>query len=170
MKIILETPRLLLREFTLEDDAFILDLLNTPAWLRYIGDRGVSNLQQAREYLRNGNLKSYEEHGFGFYMVLLKEGKTPVGSCGLGKREGLDGVDIGFAFLTEFTGLGYGYESASAIMDYARTELKLDRILAITDPANTASQKLLEKIGLRHERMVTLPNDDVELMLYETTF
>ncbi len=165
MKKILETERLFLREMTLADAPFMLELLNTPSWLAYIGDRGVYTIEQAERYLQEGNLKSYAEHGFGFYLVVVKETGHLIGMCGLVKREGLDDIDIGFAFLPAFTGKGYGYEAASATLVYAKNTLKLARVVAIVHPDNEASISLIKKIGMVYEKQVVLPTGK-ELLLF----
>ena len=144
MKPILETERLTLREANLDDAAFLLELLNSPGWLQYIGDRGVKNLADARQYLSNRILKSYTDHGFGLYLMVRKEDQVSLGMCGLIRREGLGDIDIGFALLPEYMGQGYAFEAAAAVMAYARDDLKLERIVAITLPVNTNSIRLLE--------------------------
>src|SRR5688572_16453495 len=141
-----ETERLILREFTLDDTEFIIKLLNTEGWLKYIGERNVKNPEQAIKYLQEGPLKSYATNGFGLWMVEQKSDSIPVGMCGLLKRNYLPNPDIGFAFLPEFNGLGYAYEAAAATMNYARDVLKITVIDAITLEENTRSIKLLEKI------------------------
>jgi ribosomal-protein-alanine N-acetyltransferase len=163
---ILETDRLALRQFTPQDAPFILDLLTQPSFLRFIGERGVHSLPEARQYILNGPLDSYTRHGFGLYQVELKETHTPIGMCGLIKREVLADVDIGFAFLPQYESQGYGYESASAIMAYGKEVFKLKRIIAIVSPNNERSIKLLEKIGLKFESLFTWPEDDQPLKLY----
>ena len=120
-KIVLESARLILREFTLDDTAFIIELVNTPGWLEFIGDRNVKTEEQARSYLQNGPLKSYKENGFGLTMVQLKTEKTPIGMCGILKRDNLDNPDIGFVFLTKFMGKGYAFEIANAKLIFAKT-------------------------------------------------
>ena len=166
---ILETERLSIRRFTLSDTTFILQLLNDPDWKKYIGDRGVRNLDDARAYLVNGTLKNYRRLGFGFYMVERRSDGVAMGMCGLIKRPRLDDVDIGYAFLPAFRGKGYARESAEAVLAYARDELNLDRVSAIVTPNNERSIQLLEKIGLRYERMVDWPNGD-KLKLYVIEF
>ena len=165
---ILETDRLVLRELDADDAPFILELLNEPGWLRHIGDRGIRTEEAARDYLRKGPMKMYREHGFGLWCVEVKPAGTPVGICGLIKRDGLDDVDIGFAVLARHERQGYGVESARAVMAYAREALGLQRIVAITSVDNHGSIRLLEKIGLRFEKMVTLPGDEEELKLFGT--
>lgn len=166
MEIVIETERLILRKFTLDDAAFMLELLNTSAWLRFIGDRGVRTIEEAEQYLLNGNIKSYQEYGFGFYVVVVKETNESIGICGIKKREELDDIDIGFGFFPQFVGKGYGYEAASATLDYAINILKIKRIVAIVDPENAASISLIKKIGLQFEKMVQLSRKDIELMLF----
>ncbi|MEP7262980.1 MAG: GNAT family N-acetyltransferase [Bacteroidota bacterium] len=165
MKIILETERLALREFTLDDASFIIALLNTPGWLKYIGDRNVKSVEDAKKYLQNGPMKSYEENGFGLMMVLLKEGMIPAGMCGIIKRASLEHPDIGFAFLPQFTGKGYATEIATATMDYAKNKLQLPVIFGITLPENIRSIQLLEKSGLQFEKNIIM--DKEELMLFK---
>ena len=147
---IIKTSRLTLSEFQLTDAPFVLTLLNTPTWLQYIGDRGVKNLADAEKYIEQKLIKSYRENGFGLYMVSLKE-EIPIGMCGLVNRPTLEDVDIGFAMLPKYAGKGYGFESAKAVLEWARDELKLNRIVGITVPDNKYSIKLLEKIGLQFE-------------------
>ncbi len=153
--LVLDTGRLILRRFNIDDDApFILALLNEPSFLQYIGDKKVRNLDDARQYLSNGPIASYARHGFGLYLVELKDAHTSIGMCGLLKREELPEPDIGFAFLPEFWNKGYAFEAADAVMKYARETLNLGRILAIVNPDNYASMKLLERLGLTFERML----------------
>jgi RimJ/RimL family protein N-acetyltransferase len=163
-----ETSRLIIRQFTIDDASFIFRLLNTAIWLTYIGDRHIRGLNDARNYLVNGPLASYHHYGFGLYLVELKEDHTPVGMTGLIKRKGLEEVDLGFAFLPEYTGQGYAYEAASAVKEYALTTLKLPRVAAITTEKNEHAISLLNKIGLHHEKMVQLPGSDTEFMYFIT--
>ena len=109
---VLETDRLILRQLSIEDDAFILELVNDPLWLRFIGDRGVRTLDEARNYILKGPVAMYERAGFGLYLVERKIDGVPMGICGLIKRDVLDDVDLGFAFLPEYRGQGYATESA----------------------------------------------------------
>lgn len=166
MEIVIETERLILRKFTTEDAPFMLKLLNTPAWLRFIGDRNVHTVEEAKQFLLNGYLKSYKTHGFGFYLAMEKTTQNPIGMCGLVKRNTLEDVDIGFAFLPDFVGKGYGFEAASATLNYAENVLKLEKVIAIVDAENVVSIALIKKIGLQFERMVRLSADDIELMLF----
>ena len=164
--IILETDRLILREFDTADAAFILVLLNNPSWLQYIGDRNVKTIDDARDYLLNGPMKSYRENGFGLSLVAIKKNNTPIGMCGLIKREALEHVDIGFALLPEYVGKGYAYEIAAATMAYAKNSLGLKDIVAITSEDNEHSIRLLKKIGLGFEKMIRLAEDEESLMLF----
>ena len=163
---VLETERLILRRVTVEDDEFILELLNDPAWLRFIGDRGVRTLDAARAYILNTLVSMYERLGFGLYLTELKGEGIPVGVCGLIKRDSLEDVDIGFAFLPEFRGKGYAYESASAVMAYGRRTFDLNRLVAITSPDNYDSARLLEKLGFKFEGTVKLSDDDAGVSLF----
>jgi RimJ/RimL family protein N-acetyltransferase len=163
---VLETQRLSLRRFSLEDAAFVLAMVNDPAWLEHIGDRNVRTLEDARAYLRKGALDMYERMGFGMYVVTLKSSDEPIGTCGLIKRDGLDDIDIGFAFLPQFRGQGFALESAAAVLEYGKSALGLKRIVAIVSPANQRSIRILERIGLKFERPMKLPGDDEEISLY----
>ena len=163
---VLETDRLRLRRLSAEDAAFILELLNDPAWLQFIGDRGVRTLDDARDYIRKGPLEMYARLGFGLYLTELKEGSVPIGICGLIKRDSLQDVDIGFALLPQFRARGYASEAAAATMEYGKSVLGLKRIVAITSPSNLDSAKVLEKLGLRFERLVRLSDDSEEVRLF----
>jgi RimJ/RimL family protein N-acetyltransferase len=163
---ILRTERLELRELTLADDGFILELLNEPGFLRHIGDKGVRSLSDAREYISKGPMESYGRFGFGLYLTSLAGRGEPIGICGLLKREALPDVDVGFAFLSRYWSKGFAAESAAAILDHGRRRLRLERIVAITAPANHASISVLERIGLKFERMVRLSADADELKLF----
>ncbi len=162
---VLKTERLELRELCLADDEFILRLLNEPGFLRHIGDKGVRTLSDAREYIAKGPLESYARCGFGLYLTSLAAGE-PIGICGLLKRDTLPDVDVGFAFLSRYWLKGYAAESAAAVLDFGRRRRKLKRIVAITAPDNHGSIAVLEKIGLKFERMVRLGADAPELKLF----
>ncbi|HEX8516032.1 MAG TPA: GNAT family N-acetyltransferase [Bacteroidia bacterium] len=162
--IILETERLRLREFTLHDSPFIIELVNSPGWLEFIGDRNIRTREQAEEYLLNGPIKSYSGHGFGLSMVELKASSEPVGMCGILKRPDLNHPDIGFAFLPQFSGKGYAFEIGEATIRHAASVLKLKEILAITVPHNLRSVKLLEKIGMK--LLKPYKSKDTDLLLF----
>jgi RimJ/RimL family protein N-acetyltransferase len=163
---VLETDRLLLRWLSAGDARFILELVNEPAWLRYIGDRGVKSLQDAEQYIANGPVAMYHRLGFSLYLVALKSTEESIGICGLLKRPALDEVDLGFALLERFRGKGYAYEAASAVMSFGTRTLGLTRILAITAAENPSSDKLLGKLGFRFERMISLTADSEVIRLY----
>lgn len=163
-EIIADTARLLVRKPVLDDAAFILRLLNEPSWLLYIGDRNVRTLREAQLYLQNGSIRSFERLGFGFGTVILKSSDEPIGICGLVKRDFLDHPDLGFAFLPEFTGKGYAFEAATGVIQFAVEKLKLPQLLAFTIRENTASIKLLHKLGFAFQREIL--HDQEELLLY----
>lgn len=164
---IAETNRLIISKFTLDDAAFFLELVNSPNWLRFIGDRNTKTIEDAKKRITEGHLKSYKDYRFGFYKLLLKsENNKPIGTCGLIKRDTLEHVDIGFAMLPEYEGKGFGFESSVAIMDLAKNKFQLDKVVAITLETNTNSIKLLEKLGLSYEKRVKPFEDDKELLLF----
>ena len=164
--IVLETERLILRKLSTDDAEFVLELLNEPSFLQYIGDRGVRNLEEAKQYILNRLVTSYERNGFGLYLVELRESRIPIGISGLVKRDTLPDPDIGFAYLPAYWSKGYAVESAAAVITYAREVLGLTRIVAITSLDNEASAKLLGKIGLRFERLIKLSEDAEEVKLF----
>ena len=163
---IIETNRLILRKFIIDDAGFVLELLNSPSWLKYIGDRNVKNLEDAKNYISDKLISSYIKNGFGLYEIILKKDNIPVGMCGLIKRDTLENIDLGFALSPVFTGKGYAFEAAFATLNYAKTVLKLERIIAITTTENKNSIKLLEKLKFVFEKMVHLSNEEEELMLF----
>ncbi len=165
-----ETERLKICKITIDDAAFMNILVNTPNWLKYIGDRNVRSLEDAQHYLNGGILKHYKDHGYGFYKLILKETGATIGIAGLVNRNELEDVDIGFGLLPEYERKGFGYESSMAIMDYAQKTLKLDRIVAIVQDNNPNSIKLLEKIGLTFEKKVILFEEKEELLLFAKNF
>jgi RimJ/RimL family protein N-acetyltransferase len=163
---VIETERLILRHLSIEDAEFILELLNEPSFIRNIGDRGIRTIEGANSYILNGPVASYAKNGFGLNLVKLKETNESIGMCGLIKRDTLEDVDIGYAFLPKFWSRGYAVEAAQAVKEYARDKIKLNRIVAIVDPQNEGSIRVLEKIGLQFENMVKLSEDDIELKLF----
>lgn len=164
--IIIETERLTLRQATIKDAPFILKLLNDPFWIKFIGDRGVRTVADAEKYLLDRILGDYEKLGFGMYIVVSKKDQIPIGNCGLIKRDFLDEVDIGFAFLADYTGQGYGFEAANAIMDYAKNHLHIKKIAAIVDEDNTRSIHLLNKLGLHYEKTIAYDGGSDMVALY----
>jgi RimJ/RimL family protein N-acetyltransferase len=167
--VVLETARLVLRRLSTDDADFILELLNQPSFLRYIGDKGVRNSEDAIRYIQTGPIASYERFGFGLYLVELKKTGAPIGMCGLLKRDSLPDVDVGFAFLPDYWSQGFAYESAAAVMNYGREAQGLRRIVAITSLDNDASIKLLEKLGLRFESLIKLAEDQPEVKLFASS-
>jgi [ribosomal protein S5]-alanine N-acetyltransferase len=163
---LLETENLILRKLRLSDASFMLELLNTPLWLKFIGDRGVKSIEDAEKYLLNGSLKSYRENGFGFYCVEEKSSKKAIGMCGYVKRDELKDVDFGFAFLPEFIGKGYGFEIAKPTLDFGKSILKFERITAIVNPENIPSNNLLKKLGFVFEKTIEFSETKVILNLY----
>ena len=163
MSVILETVRLVLRRFTVADAPFMLSLVNEPSWIQYIGDRNVHTLADAEAYLLNGSMKSYDENGFGFYLVMLKGSEIPIGTCGFAKRPFLTHPDFGFAFLPAYTGKGYATEMAVATLAYAEEVLKLEKVEAITTEDNIRSIQLLFKTGFTFEKIIMVDNEQLLL-------
>jgi len=164
--IVTATPRLRLRHLTPADAAFILELLNEPDFIRNIGDRGVRTIEAAERYIQSGPVTEYRRSGYGLYLVELREAATPIGVCGLLKRDYLEDVDVGFALRELFRGRGYAFEAAAAVMRHGREVLGLCRIVAITSPDNEASIKLLRRLGLQYERRVRASDVDRETSLF----
>jgi RimJ/RimL family protein N-acetyltransferase len=160
------TERLNIRELEPGDAPFILTLLNDPSFIRNIGDRGVHTLDDAIAYIDNGPRASYARHGFGLCLVELAGTATPIGICGLLKRDQLPDPDIGFAFLPAHWSKGYAFEAASAVLAHAREALRVSRCLAIVNPANESSLRLLERLGFRYDRMIRLTPEGAELKLF----
>ena len=182
---ILETERLTIRELNAATDAaFVLELLNSPKFIKYIGDRGVRSVEESREFIENRYRQSYREHGFGLYTVGLKSGEstdndtlraarvsasdtaTQIGICGFVKRDTLPGPDLGFAFLPEFEGQGYGFESAAAMMKHGRETLGFTKVLAITSLHNDVSGRLLEKLRFKFERLIDSGDEKLKLFCH----
>lgn len=165
-----ETPRLTLSHLTPGDTSFLITLMNTPGWLQFIGDRNVHTTEDALRYLQDRIVKGYDENGFGLYRVALKDDNTPIGMCGLVKRDWLDDPDIGFAFLPAHEGRGYALEAARAVMEHAKTTLGLKHLAAVTVAYNERSIRLLEKLGMKREKTIIIPDDPEELLLFGITF
>ncbi len=163
---IIETERLNILLLSLNDEEFILRLLNDPDWIKYIGDRKINNHEDARNYILLNIISSYEKHGFGLFLVKEKQNDISIGICGLLKRDYLDDVDIGFAFLPEYRGKGYAYESASAVINYGKESFGINKILAITQSNNLSSIKMLKKLGLEYIKNIKLPEEEKELRLF----
>ncbi len=165
----LETERLYLRRVTLDDADLMLAVWNDPAFVRNVGDRGIRTVEQARESMKSGALKLYEDYGYGPYSMVLKSDGCQIGICGLFKRENLEDPDIGFAVLPDYCSKGYAGEAAFAVVAHARDDLEIRGLIAIVSPGNTPSIGLIEKLGLSFDRMITMPGDDDEISLYSAT-
>lgn len=165
---VIETSRLALFEFVPSDAPFVFQLVNTPKWISFIGDRGVRTLDDAVRYIDERIVISYRKFGFGLYLVKVKDSAIPVGMCGLVRREHLNDVDLGFAFLPAHENFGYALEASTAVLDFARDGLRLKRIVAITMKENNRSIRLLERLGLQFEKMISSPGES-DLMLYGIT-
>lgn len=162
----IETERLRLREMSEADAGFVLELLNDPDFIRYVADRGVRTNEEAARYISERFVESYRRNGFGLWLAETKDRGVPVGICGLVKRDSLPGVDIGYAFLPSFRTKGYASEAASAVVHHAREVLGLPRLYAITDPENSVSMRVLEKLGMKLERRVRLSPDESDVNLF----
>lgn len=163
-----ETERLIIRPMSLDDAAFIFELYNRPKFIQYIGDRHIKTLTDAENYIQNRFLPQFEKLGFGNYLVVTKDKNEKIGGVGIFEREGLDILDIGFSLLEEYEGKGYAYEAAMKVKSIGMDDFGLKKISAITSKDNFSSQKLIERLGLQFKNHVTLPEDEEELMYFET--
>jgi len=163
-----ETERLILRPTGLEDAALVLELLNTPKWLKFIGDRNVKSLEEAQKYIKNRMLPQLERLGYSNYTLVKKSDGTLIGTCGLYDREGLEGIDIGFALLPQFEGRGYGFEAARRIKKAAFEDFGIEQLQGITAKENIASQNLLKKLEFHLVGTTRLPNEKEDLFLFKT--
>ncbi|MBU8883810.1 GNAT family N-acetyltransferase [Kaistella sp. DKR-2] len=163
----LETERLLLKPISTDDAGLILELYNSPRFIEFIGDRNIRTLEDAENYIVGKFLPQMERIGFGNYLIERKSDSMKIGAVGIFERDGLDVHDIGFSFLPEFEGQGYGFESASKLLATAFNEFGLKKISAITTKTNFSSQKLIERLGLKYIKTVRIPNDEEELLYYE---
>jgi [ribosomal protein S5]-alanine N-acetyltransferase len=161
--VLLDSERIYLRKLTLKDAPLMLALLNTPKWIQFIGDRNVKSLLDAEKYLENGILKNYDELGYGFYLVVEKLQKQSIGLCGFVKRPELEHPDMGFAFLPEFIGKGYGYEAAKVCLSYGIEILKFETLSAIINEDNVASIGLIKKLGFSYLKNIIYLNNEVSL-------
>lgn len=164
----LATDRLTISKLSYNDAAFILELVNSPGWLKFIGDRNITTEENAKEYLKNGPLKTYSEFGFGLFRISLGSSGLPIGICGLLKRDYLDFPDLGFALLPKFEGSGYAQESCRAILKYTREYLNVPALYAIVTPENQKSRHLLSKLDF--EMIETITENDTHLDLFKLTF
>ena len=165
---IVETPRLRLRELTVDDAGFILELVNDPSFLTNIGDKGVRDLADAKEFILTGPWKHKQPPGYGQFLVELKPHGTPIGVCGLLFREALGLTDVGMALMPDHCRCGYGYEAASAVLEYGHTTLGVEAIVGLTSKKNIASIRLLGKLGMTFEKMVKMTDDDPGTALYSS--
>lgn len=166
----IETDRLIIRWLTENDAPFICELFNTELFLKFVGDKNIRSVEDAKHYLINGPINMYQRLGIGLYMVELKANTLPIGICGLIKRDSLDDIDLGYGFLPKYFGFGYAYEASKAVVKYAKTEHKLKRLVAITSPNNTASIKLLNKLGFLFEKNLPTTKNSLITSLYEINF
>jgi RimJ/RimL family protein N-acetyltransferase len=167
---LIATERLSLRELRQEDAPFVLALANEPSFIQFIGDRGLRTIADAERYIDSGPWTQYAAHGFGLWLVSLRDSGEPIGICGLLTRAALPDPDIGFAFRQAFWSKGYAFEAASAVAAAARDTFKVPRLLAIVSPANAASIRLLEKLGFSYERMTRMSPTAAEVALYAIAF
>ena len=163
---VLQTERLELRWLSVNDAPMMLAVWNDPAFVKFVGDRGVRTLEDAESSMREGLLQIYAEHGYGPFLVTRRDDGTQMGICGYFHRENLDAPDIGFALLNDYCGQGFGYESSAAVLEHGRVALRLPRVLAIVSPENNASIALLEKLGLSYDRPIRMPGDEHDVLLY----
>jgi len=168
--IVAQSARLILRHIHVDDAGFLLQLLNDPDFVKYVGDKQVRDLDAAQDYIRLGPAASYEAHGYGLYLVELIDSQAAIGICGLLKRDFLDSPDLGFALMPNYRGLGYGFEAAWLTMELSRDKFELSEIVAFTAIDNNASIKLLEKLGMKYKNMLALPGTDhqVSVFIWET--
>ena len=166
----LETERLSLRRFEFEDAPHIVELLNQPSFLANIGDRGVRDIETAQRYLREGPMAMYDRHGFGLWRASRRSDGVFVGMCGLLKRDILPDVDVGYAFLPEHWGQGYAFEAANATVGLGARKFGLKRIVGVVSDHNAASIRVLEKVGMRFERMYPMHPNEPEVRLYAIDF
>lgn len=162
----IETERLIISKFTLDDAPFILELYNDPDYIKFIGDKNVKNIEDAKKIIENKFISVYKKNKYGYYRVSLKSDNTPIGTSGLMKRDGLEHIDIGYAFLKKYRGKGFAYEATKRVLDFGLNELNISPIAAITTLDNIKSSSLLERLGFEHQRNIFIPNDPEELRLF----
>ncbi len=165
----METERLYLAPVTVDDSELMLAVWNDPAFIRNVADRGIRTVAQARAAIESGAQKLFEDYGYGPYSIALKSDGSLIGICGLFKRDNLDHPDIGFCVLPDYCGKGYAGEAAAAVVKHAQHELGIRELAAIVSPSNAPSIGLIRKLGLRFERMITMPGDDHAICLYSRT-
>jgi len=163
----LQSKNIVLREVCLSDDEFILELINQPAWKKYISDHSIDTLDQTRDYIESRLIAQYRLHGYGLWVVESNDEKTPIGLCGLIKRDYLDYVDLGFGFIPRYWGKSFAYEASVMCLDYAFNVIKSDRVLAVTVPENGNSINLLDRLGFKYKNEISLAGKNEILSLYE---
>lgn len=160
IKTVIKTERLALYKATFDDAQFIYQLLNDPTFIENIVDKGIKTLDDAKNYIQKSLINSYNKNGFGLYITRLKSDNTPIGLCGLVKRDELEWPDVGYALLPKFVGKGYASEVAKASIDYGTSELGIKKIVAVTSEKNIGSIKVLEKVGLKREKVIEINGDE----------
>lgn len=163
----IETERLMLKPMSIEDADLIFELYNSPRFIEFIGDRNIRTSQDAENYITEKFLPQLEKSGYGNYLIVTKSDQQKIGAVGIFNRDGLDVQDIGFSFLPEFEGKGYGFEAASKLLEIAFSDFGCTKISAITSKENIASQNLIKKLGLTYRKKVQLPGEDVELLYFD---
>lgn len=166
----IRSERLHLRRMTEDDAGLALAVWNDPAFIDFVGDRGIRTLEEANKAMQDGPLRIWRDEGYGPYVLARADDMEPMGICGLFKRDNLDHPDIGYALLPQFVGKGYAFEAAEAVRDHARDTLGLERIVAIVSPDNPRSVRLLEKLGMTEAGSVRMPDEDEDLLLYSIDF
>jgi len=163
------TERLILNPFAESDAPFLNQLMNSPGYLKYIGDRKIRTDEKAAEYIKDKLIPAYEKNGFGFYIVRLRHMDFPIGLCGMTKRDHLEEIDLGFGFLDEYQGQGYAQEASRGVMEHAQEYHDIERLIAVTTEDNLLSRRLLEKLGFTVGKLIKWTNGE-EIMQYECTF
>jgi ribosomal-protein-alanine N-acetyltransferase len=163
---VIETGRLRLRHLALDDAPFMLKLLNDTSFLANIGDKGIRTLEEARQFLLDSHIASYARHGYGHYMVEIRDTDEAIGTCGLINRSFIGEIDIGFAYLPAYWSRGYATEAARAVMDHAQRILGIEGIVAVVSPHNRGSIRVLEKLGLQLAGPTRLAPDGEWIHLY----
>jgi ribosomal-protein-alanine N-acetyltransferase len=163
---IIVTSRLRIRELSVGDAEFVLRLVNEPAFIANIGDKGVRTIENARSFISEGPWTCQEKPGYGQFLVDQKEDGDPVGICGLLFRDSLNVTDIGFAILAKHRGRGFALEAAKAVMNYGFSKLQIEEIVGLTSEANTASIRVLKKLGMKFDKVVKMSDDDPGTAVY----
>jgi [ribosomal protein S5]-alanine N-acetyltransferase len=157
------TNRLSLTLVQAADAAFMMELVNTPGWLEFIGDRNVHSLEDAATYIT----RLINTPDLFYWVIRNNENNVAIGVVSFLKRGYLDYFDIGFALLPQYKGNGYAFEAASSVLKLALSNPAYPVVLATTLPNNAASIQLLTKLGLQYEKVI-LQNDEA-LLVYKIT-